>query len=145
VYPPLGGCTLATSVSAGVAGSTVTVTGSGFDPGSVAIFFDSAQVGSATASAQGSFSVDIVVPSSATPGIHEIKAVPADGKCDPFVTFTVTAAAPATGRSAGGSALAFTGSDSLLLLWIALAMLTVGTTLVLAVRRRARTRRSLST
>jgi hypothetical protein len=52
----------------------------------------------------------------------------------------------AAGARHGGTAgaLAFTGSDSLPLVWIALAMLTVGTAFVLAVRRRAQARRHLS-
>ena len=52
---------------------------------------------------------------------------------------------PAGARAPGATgALAFTGSDSLPLVWIALALLTVGTAFVLAVRRRAQARRSLS-
>jgi hypothetical protein len=141
VYPP-SGCTFEASVSVAAEGSTITVTGSGFDPGQVTIFFDSDQVASATADAGGTFSVPITVPSNASPGTHVIRAVPADAKCDPTTTITITGAAGArAGRAAG--ALAFTGSDSLPLVWIALALLTVGTAFVLAVRRRAQARRSL--
>jgi hypothetical protein len=51
----------------------------------------------------------------------------------------------AAARSEGAAgALAFTGSDSLPLVWIALALLTVGTAFVLAVRRRAQARRNIS-
>jgi hypothetical protein len=140
VYPP-SGCTLGASVSVATAGSSITVTGSGFDPGQVAIFFDSDQVATATA-AGGTFSVVITVPSNASPGTHVIRAVPADAACDPTTTITVQAGAGARAPAAAG-ALAFTGSDSLPLVWIALAMLTVGTAFVLAVRRRAQARRSL--
>jgi LPXTG-motif cell wall-anchored protein len=57
---------------------------------------------------------------------------------------TLVSGAEGSRGAARGGALPFTGSDSLPLVWIALALLTVGTALVLAVRRRAQTRRSLS-
>jgi hypothetical protein len=142
VYPP-SGCSLGANVSVTAPGSSITVTGSGFDPGQVTIFFDSDQVTSATADAGGAFSVPVTVPSNASAGTHVIRAVPANAKCDPSTTITIAAAAGArTGGTAG--ALAFTGSDSLPLVWIALALLTVGTAFVLAVRRRAQARRNLS-
>lgn len=141
VYPP-SGCSLGANVSVTAPGSSITVTGSGFDPGPVTIFFDSGEVASATADAGGTFSVPITVPSNASVGTHVIRAVPADNKCDPTTTITVEAAAGARQGGTAG-ALAFTGSDSLPLVWIALAMLTIGTAFVLAVRRRAQARRSL--
>jgi hypothetical protein len=142
VYPP-NGCTLGASVSVTTAGSSITVTGSGFDAGPVTIFFDETQVATTTAGAEGTISATFTIPANASQGTHVIRAVPAGAKCDPTTTITVEAAAGARGPARGG-ALPFTGSDSLPLVWIALALLTVGTALVLAVRRRAQTRRSLS-
>jgi IPT/TIG domain len=142
VYPPRG-CTLGANVSVANGGESITVTGAAFDPGQVAIHFDEPLVTTTAASSQGTIAVTISVPPSASAGTHVIRAVPADGKCDPSTTITVRTTAADRGEESSG-ALPFTGSDALPLVWIALALLTVGTAFVLAFRRKAQTRRALS-
>jgi hypothetical protein len=116
----------------------------------------------------GQFSnVPFVVPQQATLGPHTVQA---SGDADDeegtlVLTAPLTVVAPgppgppgvngprgpagpetagaqgAAGGGRAGGALAFTGSDSLPLLWLALILLTIGTALVLAARRRAEVRR----
>ena len=77
------------SPSSGYVGSTVTVSGTGFNAGSVTIYFDTTAVGTATASTSGTFTnVTFTVPDSCQ-GSHTIKGSDATG-VSPNVTFTTS-------------------------------------------------------
>ncbi len=142
-YPPSGGvCSVGLSSSAVPAGGQVTLTGTGFPTGAVSIFFDDAQVATATAASE--FTVTFQIPTDAVPGQHTIRAVAADGTCAPTATITVAGSRAVAGAARGGDRLAFTGGWVLVLVAIALVSLTVGTTLVVGSRRRAQVRRQFS-
>jgi hyaluronoglucosaminidase len=127
-YPP-GGCSLGTSASVIAPGGKLTVTGSGFNPGPVTITFDGAQVAKTTADANGAFSVSFQV--NASSGTHTIRAIPADAKCDPSATITISSAASRSG------ALAFTGSNSTFpFAGAGVALVLVGSVLTVSMRRR---------
>jgi len=92
----------------------------------------------------------------AVPAMLALLAVPAAGQEPPYpppsttgptqptvVTTAPTAAPRAAARPAEG--LAITGSETWLLVWVAVAALAVGTVLVVGARRRAATRASLRT
>ncbi len=131
-YPP-GACSLTANLSAVSAGDSVIVTGTGFPAGPVDITVNGQPV--ATATAASNFQTTIQIPANASPPFV-IRA----GGGDQICTVTLSPAAAGVGRGA----LAFTGSDSLPLIWIGLAALVVGLALVVAVRRRAATRSRLA-
>jgi outer membrane protein assembly factor BamB len=61
--------------STGGAGSAAALSGSGFDPGeTVAVTFDGASVGSGVAASDGTVSVPVTIPASASPGKHTLLA-----------------------------------------------------------------------
>ena len=153
VYPP-NRCSLALSASAAVPGQTIVAGSANCSPGFAArarvvitLESDSVQLATVTADANGQFSTPVTMPEEAAIGGHTVVA---SGEEADRSTRTISAgvtimSTPAGARAPGSTgALAFTGSDSLPLVWIALALLTVGTAFVLAVRRRAQARRSLS-
>jgi hypothetical protein len=152
-YPP-NQCSLALSVSVAVPGETIISSSancsSGFTAGAtVTITLESVpvQLATVTADANGQFSTPITIPGNAELGPHTVVATGqgANGSTLSISAgLTLVSGAEGARGAARGGALPFTGSDSLPLVWIALALLTVGTALVLAVRRRAQTRRSLS-
>ncbi len=142
-YPP-SACTVGTSQVDVTPGQTITISISGFAPSTqVNLALDGQAIGSLTTDGSGSGSGSFTVPSNLSPGTHTLSASGdsgVGGTCDPSTTLTVAGAA-AGARAAGGGALAFTGSDTLPFVWIGLAALTIGAALVIAVRRRAATRR----
>ncbi len=139
-YPP-GSCGLSTNVSAVQAGGSVTVTGTGFPTGPVDIFVNDQQV--ATATAASDFQITIQIPANAAPPFV-IRGVAGNLSCSATVTLTPTGAGAGAPAGAGGGGLAFTGSD-MQLVWIGLVALVSGLALVIAARRRAAARSSLST
>ena len=152
VYPP-NRCSLALSVSAAIPGQTI-ITGSancspGFAAGAtveITLESDPVHLAAVTADADGQFSTPVTIPGDAAPGSHSVVATGQGGSgSTPTIRAGLMVMAATAGARAPGAAgaLAFTGSDSLPLVWIALALLTVGTAFVLAVRRRAQARRSL--
>jgi hypothetical protein len=154
VYPP-NRCSLALSASAAIPGQTIVAGSASCSPGFAAgatvtltLESDPVYLATATADANGQFSTPVTIPANATPGSHSVVATgQGAGGSAPTIRaglmiMSGTADAGARGEAAG--ALAFTGSDSLPLVGIALALLTVGTAFVLAVRRRAQARRSVS-
>jgi hypothetical protein len=153
VYPP-NQCSLALSVSAAIPGQTIIAGSANCSPGfaagatvTITIESDPVYLGTATADANGQFSTPVTIPEDTPLGRHTVVATGrrADGSTPAtgagLMIMSGTADARAEGAAGG---LAFTGSDSLPLVWIALALLTVGTAFVLAVRRRAQARRNIS-
>jgi LPXTG-motif cell wall-anchored protein len=129
-YPPADECTMSTNLSVAQAGSNVVVTGTGFPTGPVEISVNGQLV--ATATAASAFTTTITIPANATPPFV-IRGVGVGG-----ITCTTTLLAPgAAGAAAAGRPFAFTGSDSLPLVWIGLAALITGLALIVAVRRRS--------
>lgn len=143
-------CTMAfTPPSPFTPGATVTIDGDGFQPNfTTEILFDGtpAQAAGASAAAPvttdalGSFTIAIVVPPSAAPGAHVITAMCSDDATFPNqfpvqvlgqVASTTTTAAPG-----GRTATPRTGSDTGPLVAAGIVTVMVGTTLVLAARRR---------
>jgi hypothetical protein len=153
VYPP-NQCSLALSVSAAVPGQTIIAGSANCSPGfaagatvTITLESDPVYLGTATADADGQFSIPVTIPGDATPGAHSVVATGqgASGSPPTIRAGLMIMSGTAGARSEGAAgALAFTGSDSLPLVWIALALLTVGTAFVLAVRRRAQARRNIS-
>jgi hypothetical protein len=144
VYPP-SACVIGVSAVNVTEGSSLTVTGSGFPPGPVAVFFDETrQVGTAVANGSGNFTFVFTVPGGVGVGSHIIRAIPADPLCDPIVRINVVAGTPGV-RQEGKGAFAYTGSDATTLLFLALLALVVGTLLVLSARRRRSVRQSVGT
>jgi eukaryotic-like serine/threonine-protein kinase len=86
-----GGASITLSPTSGPAGSAVSVSGSGFKGReTVALYFDTSQVGSAQASAGGAFTAQITVPGAATPGSHTVKATGQKTGKTAQAPFTVT-------------------------------------------------------
>jgi LPXTG-motif cell wall-anchored protein len=142
-YPP-SACTVGTSEVNVTPGQTITVSISGFAPSTqVSLALDGQALGSVTTDGSGAASATVTIPSNITPGTHTLSASGdsgVGGTCDPSTTLTVVgAAAGAPGAAAGR--LAFTGSsDTMPLVWIGIAALTIGTALLIGLRRRANTR-----
>ncbi len=124
--------TASSSASTAPVGGSVTVSGSGFQPGSTvqaALFSTPKIVGSATANAAGSVSISFVVPAGTDVGTHEIQlqGVNASGGSHVLSATLVVRA----------GTLSRTGSDASTLLLYALAMLVLGVSLfTLTYRRR---------
>jgi hypothetical protein len=98
------------SPSSGYVGDTVTVSGSGFNAGSVTIYFDTTNVRTATASASGAFSgATFTVPESYR-GDHTVKGRDASGD-SPGVDFTVSQKITVTPASGGvGDTVSISGT-----------------------------------
>jgi hypothetical protein len=98
------------SPSSGYVGDTVTVSGSGFNAGSVTIYFDTTNVRNATANASGTFSsATFTVPESYR-GDHTVKGTDASGS-SPTVDFTVSQKITVTPASGGvGDTVSINGS-----------------------------------
>ncbi len=136
VYPP-DGCQISISRNVVAPGETVIVTGEDFVPGeSIDLFLlsDPVFLKTVTADSTGSFSTEVTIPLNTPPGLHQIRA--SSGTCTLTADINVTA----SGGPGGGGQLAFTGSNSLPWLWIALVLLAIGTALVVGARRRAQVR-----
>lgn len=120
-------------------GDPVTVSGSGFDPGSevkVTIESDPVLLATVTATASGSFSVDVTIPSSFT-GVHTLEAtgIAPDGSVRVLATQITIAGGELPDTSAGQLLKGL--SDDTLVLGLAAAgvLLVTGTVLLLARRR----------
>jgi hypothetical protein len=71
VLPP----TIVLSSTSGPAGTTVTVTGTGFMPNAqVGINFDASSLAQLVADGTGGFSLSVTIPSTAGPGVHQLVA-----------------------------------------------------------------------
>lgn len=132
---PKGNPTGTLSVSSGPPGSSVTVSGQNWGPNSSAtISFQpgATTLGTAPVGVNGTFSISVTIPSSASVGAHTIQI---DGFNVAGAPATVDLAFTVTGGSGGG--LAFTGANISLgmLLVIVLAVIGVGA-LVTGRRRR---------
>jgi len=106
-------------------GSTITVTGDGFEPGErveVWLLSDPTQIGSATADDTGSFSVDAVIPTDTSLGEHRIQV---------RGTTTANLSSPINIEAV----LSSTGTDALPLAGLALVLLAAGFALVAGQRR----------
>ncbi len=146
-YPP-SACTVGTSQVTVSPGQTITVSISGFAPSTqVNLALDGQALGSITTDASGAGAGTVTIPSNISAGTHTLSATGTSavgGDCDPSTTLTVPGAAAAGARGAAAGRLAFTGSsDTLPLVWIGIAALTIGAALVIGLRRRANTRRHI--
>jgi hypothetical protein len=127
-YPATSGG-LAVSSSSVAPGGRVTISGGGFAPGAqVQITVASTPTLLATVSADGSGSIQatVTIPSNLEPGTHTLSATganPAGGTL--VLTSTITV-----------SGLALTGSNTGVLVGVALALLGAGVLLVVVTRRR---------
>jgi hypothetical protein len=122
-YPPATAeATVAVSRTVVAAGGTITVTGEGFQPGSqvtVSLVGVVQVLGTTTARADGTFSVDVTIPRNVRPGryILRVSGTGADGQprtVDTSITVAAAAAAPGLARAAGAEApgrLAMTGGQ----------------------------------
>ena len=141
-YP--GGCAIVLSQVTATAGAQLTVTGKGFPPGSSVTFtLDAAPVlGTVTADSTGTATLVFTLPTNTTPGMHVITAtgIP-PGQCDPSVSTNlmvsaVSATTPPT--TTGGGTLPRTGTNSALLMQIAVLLIAVGGLITLTARKRMR-------
>jgi hypothetical protein len=126
--PPTAVCTVSLSATGG---GTLTVTGTGFVPGSVLeIFFESTPVlvATTTADANGRFTVTFALPAGTEPGTHTVRV---GGTSCPIEI------------GGGGAGLAFTGSDTRTIVLGGLAVIGIGLVLYVAGRRRASARSTL--
>jgi hypothetical protein len=162
-YPP-GTCRLSLNVSVAEIGqtvlaSTVNCTSPYLGNVSVDLFLNSDPIflTTTTANADGVFSnVAFTVPAQATLGQHTVTSVGPGAETPELVLDApLTVVAPGGGgpavdnaggtqKAGGGGGLAFTGSNTLPLLFLALILLTIGTALVLAARRRSEVRRRVA-
>jgi titin len=112
------------------AGKTITVSGSGYAPGStvtVLIYSEPQVLTTVIADENGAFTVTVTVPAGLAPGQHTLVASGVDSEGNPrYVTLPVTVVA----------GLASTGADIAVPVIGGLAALTVGGTLLLVSRRR---------
>lgn len=124
-----------------VAGKTMTVTGSGYMPGSTVtvLIYSAPQVLTTTvADSAGNFSVTVTVPAGLAPGAHTLVASGIDGSgVQRFTTLAVTVSATGT-ATVTGAKLANTGADVTLPALGGIATLGLGAGLI-AISRRRRT------
>jgi len=134
-YPPAAD-THTVDDSTVVPGQTITLAGTGADPGAAithTFASDPVVIATTTADAGGSHSTQGTIPSDAEPGVHTITGSGSGYSASSTVTVVGEGAAaqPVAGE------IAFTGSNSLPAVWIALAALALGTAFVVAARRRS--------
>jgi len=122
-----------------VAGKTMTVTGSGYMPGSTVtvLIYSAPQVLTTTvADSAGNFSVTVTVPAGLAPGAHTLVASGYDTNGDQrFTTLAVTVSAAGT-ATVTGAKLANTGADVTLPALGGIATLGLGAGLIVVSRRR---------
>ncbi|MEJ7764970.1 MAG: Ig-like domain-containing protein [Acidimicrobiales bacterium] len=147
---PVGTCTLEVSPSEVQPGDEITVSGSGFMPGSTVTvtLSDGTVLGTAVVDENGNFTGVFRIPAGTEAGVFEVFATGVDPAGEPFVlsgTLTVSDATPAPGGGTpppGGRAdppggrLPRTGTDSLAIVGAGLALAATGLGLTLAARRR---------
>lgn len=140
-YPPTGP-TVEVNPSAICPGADVTVTGSGWLGGStvtitLTLTSDPVVLGTATVAANGTFQGSFKTPTPLDVGQHSLTAS-GTASNDTAASAATTLTVRSCGGDGGGGALAFTGSDSIGLLEIAIVLILIGTVLAVAVRRRRR-------
>ncbi|GEM_PF-6074732 len=99
-------------ISGPVAGTQVTVTGTGFAPTTgITVQFGTTQVGAATADDKGGFSLTFTVPALASPGANTVTATEGNSN-SATATFTVTTPQITLSRTSGlrGTGVAVTGT-----------------------------------
>lgn len=153
-YPPPAGGGTTVSDATVAPGESLTVSGSGWQSGStvtMTLFSDPVGLGTAAVSGDGTFSAQVEIPSSVSPGTHELQVsgTGADGQPRTTSTRLVVlgaqggASGSASGSGASGSAgsgssgLAETGRGAGTTAALALALLAVGGGVLLAARRRS--------
>lgn len=142
-YAPTGGS--ASSVS-GPPGSRITVSGSGFQPGSsvtVEFFSTPVVLGTTTADATGRATASVSIPSNAAEGPHTIELIgvnPSGAAITVSIPFTVTGGTTGTSSTGtvSGSTLATTGARVLGMGVVGLTLLATGGFFVYTSRRRTR-------
>jgi hypothetical protein len=137
-----GDLTLPAGASSTVApGTTITVSGSGYAPGStvsVAIYSTPQVLTTVVADASGNFTVTVTVPAGLAAGEHTLVASGVDNAGNPrYVNLPVTVSASGTATIAAAT-LAYTGADVLAPALGGLAAVAVGTGLIVVRRRAAR-------
>jgi hypothetical protein len=134
-YPPAGD-SLTVSDSVVVPGQSLTVSGGGAGPGAkVDIFIYSERVllASTNADSDGQYSASVTIPASIDPGTHVIRAI-SGGEILSAVEVTVAGSGGAAADSDGD--LPFTGAGTLPGIGIGVGLIALGSTLLLASRRR---------
>jgi len=140
---PAGSCTLVLSSQNVAPGGDITVSGSGFKPGSTVevTLSDGTVLGTALVGADGSFSGVFKIPANKS-GQFRVLASGVDPNNDPFVLSSALTAAPGGTPAPGGRAnppggrLARTGINPLATTGAGLALAAAGLGLTLAARRR---------
>ncbi|HTJ76840.1 MAG TPA: hypothetical protein VL337_15900 [Acidimicrobiales bacterium] len=116
------------------AGQPLTLTGSGFPPGSpltAQLFSDPVLLGSAVADASGSFRLVVTIPLGTAPGVHTVRVSATGSTAVAETTIVVVApVAPVVVAQAGGTVLSRTGTDVLGPARLALALVLTGFVLV---------------
>ncbi|QKW23323.1 hypothetical protein HUT16_33340 [Kitasatospora sp. NA04385] len=113
-YPVSNGTLTATSRTTGLApGSSVAVTGGGYQPGGtieLTLFSTPVALGTATADGSGTFKATVKLPADTAPGTHTIQAVGPDARGGTRVdTLTVEVGGNGAADGKGGRHLADTG------------------------------------
>ncbi|WP_324275478.1 LPXTG cell wall anchor domain-containing protein [Blastococcus brunescens] len=119
------------------AGKTITVNGSGYQPGStvtLAIYSTPQVLTTVVADASGNFTVTVTVPAGLAAGDHTLVAAGVDNAGNPrYVNLVVTVSASG---AATGAKLAATGADVTVPAIAGLSVLALGGGLIVAARRR---------
>lgn len=149
-YPPTatGGTTVSDATLA--PGESLTVSGSGWEAGSsvtMTLFPDPVGLGTAAVSADGTFSASVTIPTSVSPGTHELRVsgTGADGQPRTSSTSLVIVGASsgsasgsgASGSGGSGSDLAATGRGTGTTAVLAVLLLGIGGGVLLMARRRS--------
>ena len=126
-----------TSTCSASSGCSLTLSGSGFQPGeTVGLTFNSTPVslGTTTANSSGGFTFSVTIPAGEPAGNHTIVATGESSGTTASFAITLTAATTAAPSPSGG--LAFTGADISALVGVGAVVIALGGLLVLASRRR---------
>jgi hypothetical protein len=136
--------TLTSSTTTVCAGCSITLSGTGFQPGetiTIQLFSTPVTLGSTTADPQGAFTTTVTIPADTTPGNHTIVATGLTSGITASFAIVVTGASttgavtPSAGTPSSGS-LAFTGADIAAMAGVGAIALALGGMLVFAGRRR---------
>lgn len=145
-YPPVSDDGVVISDTTVFPGQVVTVSGSGWLPGStvtLTLYSDPVELGTATVEDDGTFTIDVVIP-EVSPGTHTLEIRGTDDSGEPRVEeLTIEVLAPGAGlddaAATADMGLAFTGAHTAVGVALAAALLlTGGVTLLVARRRRRR-------
>jgi hypothetical protein len=114
-------------------GQDVTVTGSGFPPGSplvAELFSDPVVLGSTAADGNGAFRLVVTVPTSISPGLHTLRVRTIDGSVVADTTLAVTAPVATTAPRPVAGALSRTGGAFARTAVVAFGLVVAGSVLV---------------